>query len=96
MLDKDNTTQFKVLAFTPPEKYRCFHPCEKKLVVLLTFRFQTSLAFDTIYAGSTVMWKLSVYARQFVSGLERPDADKRTFACDCHRTKQPAKVLVLQ
>jgi len=41
---------------------------------------KSSLAFDTIYAEGQrrYMETLSVYARQFLGGMERPDVDKIT------------------
>ncbi|HOF22245.1 MAG TPA: excinuclease ABC subunit UvrA, partial [Bacteroidales bacterium] len=51
-----------------------------KLVVItgLSGSGKSSLAFDTIYAEGQrrYMETLSVYARQFLGGMERPDVDK--------------------
>ena len=53
-----------------------------KLVVItgLSGSGKSSLAFDTIYAEGQrrYMETLSVYARQFLGGMERPDVDKIT------------------
>ena len=54
----------------------------RKLVVItgLSGSGKSSLAFDTIYAEGQrrYMETLSIYARQFVGTMERPDVDKIT------------------